>query len=143
MSATAANQVLRRLDVNQTKTKVLPAAAAANYTDSIDFGQTTLGPSSSDIEVLVEIEATPALVDAKTITLTLKDSADNATFTAISTLATVVQTGASSAGAAANSVRFKLPPATRRYLRLDAAVLTAGGDNTAKYYTLKVLAALC
>lgn len=139
MSQAIANTVRRLLDVNLKKVKALPAAAAANYTTSIDLGQTTLGPAADDIEVLVEIEATPALVDAKTITLTLKDSADDSTFTAIPTLATVVQTGASSAGAAANSVRFKLPPSTRRYLRLDAAVLTAGGDNTAKSYTLKVL----
>lgn len=140
MSAANANQFNRRLDVAQVKTQALPAAAASNNTASIDFGQTILGPLAGDLEVLVEIEATPALVDAKTITLTLKDSADNSTFAAIPTLAAVVQTGASSAGAAANSVRFKLPPSCRRYLRLDAAVLTAGGDSTAKNYTLKVLA---
>ncbi len=140
MSAANANLYRRLADATLTKTKALPAAAAANYTNSIDLGQTTLGPMADEIEVLVEIEATPALVDAKTITLTLKDSADDSTFTAIPTLATVVQTGASSAGADAVSVRYKLPPSTRRYLRLDAAVLTAGGDNTAKSYTLKVLA---
>ena len=132
---------IRRLaDANHVKTKALPAAAAANATDSIDLGSTILGPLADDVEVLVEIEATPSLVDDKTITLTLKDSADDSSFAAIATLATVVQTGAASAGAAANSVRFKLPPSTRRYLRLDAAVLTAGGNNTAKTYTLKVLA---
>jgi len=140
MSAANANLYRRLADAALTKTKALPAAAAANYTNSIDLGQTTLGPMADEIEVLVEIEATPSLVDAKTITLTLKDSADDSTFVAIPTLATVVQTGASGAGASANSVRFKLPPSTRRYLRLDAAVLTAGGDNTAKNYTLKVLA---
>lgn len=140
MSAALANKVRRLADANLTKTKALPAAAASNATNSIDLGQTTLGPSADAIEVLIEIEATPALVDAKTIILTLKDSADDSTFAAIPAVGVVTQTGASSAGAAAASLRVKLPPTTRRYIRLDAAVLTAGGDNTAKSYTLKVLA---
>lgn len=139
MSASNANLFRRLADANLTEVKALPAAAAANYSTSIDLGQTTLGPLADSIEVLVEIEATPALVDDKTITLTLKDSADDSTFTAIPSLATLVQTGASSAGAAAASRRYKLPPTTRRYIRLDGAVLSAGGDNTAKSYTLKLL----
>jgi len=140
MSASAANLVRRLADANLTKTKALPAAAAANASNSIDLGQTTLGPNADYMEVLIEIEATPALVDDKTITLTVKDSADDSTFTAIPSLATLVQTGAASAGAVAASRRIKLPPSTRRYIRLDATVLTAGGDNTAKSYTLKVFA---
>lgn len=140
MSQSAANQTRRLQDANLTKTKALPAAAAANASDSIDLGSTTLGPVADEIEVDISIEATPSLVDDKTITLTLKDSADDSTFTAIAGLATLVVTGASSAGAAAASRRLKLPPSTRRYLRLDAAVLTAGGDNTAKSYTMTVLA---
>lgn len=140
MSASAANQTRRLLDANLTKTKALPAAAAANYSNSIDLGSTTLGPVADEIELDISIEATPALVDDKTITLTVKDSADDSTFTAIPSLATLVQTGAGGAGAAAASRRLKLPPSCRRYIRLDAAVLTAGGDNTAKSYTLKVLA---
>ncbi|MBK8037688.1 MAG: hypothetical protein IPK22_11215 [Verrucomicrobiaceae bacterium] len=140
MSQSAANISRRLLDANLVKTKALPAAAAANFSTSIDLGQTTLGPAADAIEVEISIPATPALVDDKTITLTLKDSADDSTFTAIPSIATLVQTGASSAGAAAASRRFKLPPSCRRYIRLDAAVLTAGGDNTGVSYTLKVIA---
>ncbi len=116
------------------------SAAAANYSNSIDLGQTTLGPAADHIEVEISIPATPALVDDKTITLTLKDSADDSTFAAIPSIATLVQTGAGGAGASAASRRFKLPPSCRRYIRLDAAVLTGGGDNTAVSTTLKVLA---
>lgn len=140
MSQSAANQTRRLQDASLIKTKVLPAAAAANYSDSLDLGSTTLGPVADGIELDISIEATPSLVDDKTITLTVKDSADDSTFTAIPSLATLVQTGAGGVGAAAASRRIKLPPSTRRYIRLDAAVLTAGGDNTAKSYTLKVLA---
>jgi hypothetical protein len=138
MSAAAANLTRRLQDASFVKTKALPAAAAANATDSIDLGSTSLGPVADFLEVEISIPATPDLVDDKTITLTLKDSADDSDFSAIPAIATLVQTGASSAGAAAASRRFKLPPSCRRYLRLEAAVLTAGGDNTAVSYTLKV-----
>ena len=125
-------------DAALQKTKALPAAAASNNTDSIDLGQ-TIGGTIEALEVVLECPAVPDLVDAKTITYTLKDSADGSTFTAIAGLATVVQTGASSAGAAAAELRVRLPAATRRYIRAEAAVLTGGGDNTAKSYTLSVL----
>lgn len=141
MSAAVANTFRRLVDVNLSKTKALPAAAAANASASIDLGSTVLGPNADNLEVEISIEATPSLADDKTVTLTLKDSADDTTFTAIPSLATLVVTGASSAGAAAASRRVRLPTSCRRYLRLDAAVLTAGGDNTAKTYAVKVLAA--
>ncbi len=140
MSAANANTIRRLADANLTKTKALPAAAATNYTDFIDLGSTVLGPMADEIEVLVQIEGTPDLVDDKTITLTLQDSADGVSGAAIASLATLVQTGAGGAGAAANERRYKFPPATRRYVRLGATVLTGGGDNTAKSYTLKILA---
>lgn len=140
MSAAVANTKRRLQDASHTKTKALPAAAASNASASIDLGSTVLGPKADDLEVEISIAATPALVDDKTITLTLKDSADDSTFAAIPSIATLVQTGAGGVGAAAASRRLKLPPDCRRYIRLDAAVLTAGGDNTAVSTTLKVFA---
>lgn len=138
MSATAANLYRRLQDINLNKSKALPAAAASNASNSIDLGQVTLGPLADDLEVLIAIEATPSLVDTKTITLTVSDSADDSSFTAIPALATLVVTGSS--GGAAAERRIKLPPSTRRYLRVEAAVQSAGGDNTAKSYSIKVLA---
>lgn len=139
MSQAAANTVRRLLDANLYKTKALPAANADNATATIDFGQTILGPLADEIEVLVEIEGTPSLVDTKLITLTLKDSADNNTFAAIPGVATLVQTGAGGVGAAANSRRYKLPPGTRRYFQVASNVENGGGNNTAKSYSVKVL----
>lgn len=126
-------------DALLVKSKALPAAAAANYTDSIDLGQ-TIGGTLEFVNVVVQVEATTTLIDAKTITLTLKDSADNSSFTAISGVAAPVITGtAATNGSDAYELRLRLPTATRRYIRLDAAVATAGGDNTAKSYQLSVL----
>jgi hypothetical protein len=140
MSQSVANSIRRLYDASLTKTKALPAAAAANYTDSVDLGNTILGPTADDVELLVSIEATPSLADTKSITLTIKDSADDSTFTALASAATLVVTGASSAGAAAAERRYKLPPGTRRYLRVDAAVESSGGSNIAKSYSFKILA---
>lgn len=140
MSAAAANLTRRLLDTAFYKTKALPAAAAANASASVNLGQTTLGPLADDLEFEFGVETTPDLVDAKTIILTVKDSADDNSFAAIPGVGTLTQTGAGGAGAAAAKYRIKLPPSTRQYVRVEAAVLTGGGDNTAKSYFLKIFA---
>lgn len=131
----------RRLkDANLTTTKALPAAAANNDATAIDLGSVTLGAAAEAVEVLISVPALPALVDAKTVTITLQDSADNSSFTAITGLSTLVITGAGGVGASATTRRVKLPSTCRRYLRFNSAVLTAGGDNTGVSVTMQVLA---
>lgn len=129
-------------DIALKKTKALPAAGAANASDAFDFGQATLHPLNRKLALQVDLPATPALVDAKTITLTVKDSADGVTFAAIPELAPLVVTGAGGAGAAAVSRTFPLPGTTRKYVRTDAEVLAAGGDNTGVSVTSQVLVQL-
>jgi hypothetical protein len=138
MSASVAGQIRRLTAIDIQKSHVLPAAAASVGTSSINFETTTLGPAADDIEATISIEATPSLVDDKTIILTVEDSADDSTFAAIAGIGTLTVTGASSAGAATASQRFKFPPATRQYVRVSAAVLTGGGSNIAKSFYLKV-----
>ena len=120
-------------------TKALPAANAANYTKSLDLGQVN-GGEIENINLVVKVEATTALVATKTITLTLKDSTDNATFAAVAGVAALIVTGAdTTGGSAAFELRLRLPPDTKRYIRLDAAVAADGGDNTGKNYSLAIL----
>jgi len=138
MSASVAGQIRRLTAIDLQKSHVLPAAAASVGTASINFESTTLGPAADDIEGLISIDATPSLVDAKTVILTVEDSADDSSFTTIAGVGSLTVTGAGGAGAAAASQRFKFPPATRQYVRAKAAVLTAGGDNTAVSFYLKV-----
>ena len=125
-------------DAKFIATKALPAAAASNQTTAFDLG-TRSGFLPEEIECQIVVPATPSLVDAKTITLTIKDSADNNTFAAIPGVGAVVITGADGVGAAATTVTLRLPSTTRRYLYLDQAVLTAGGDNTAITTTFQLL----
>lgn len=138
MSASVASQIRRLTGIDLQKSKALPAAAASASTASINFESTTLGPAADDIEATISIDATPALVDAKTIIITVEDSADNSSFATIAGVGSLTMTGAGGAGAAAAAQRFKFPPATRQYVRATAAVLTAGGDNTAVSFYFKV-----
>lgn len=125
-------------DADFTTTKALPAAAANNNTASFDLGQKTAG-ELEQIECEIAIPALPALVEAKTVTIKLQDSADDSSFADTDPLISTVVTGAVGNGAAAKTVRFRLPPAVRRYIRLNQAVLTAGGDNTGVSTTFSLL----
>ena len=124
-------------DKSMERTKALPAAAASAVTDVVDLGATEFGPVGANLEVQLSVEATPSLVDDKTITFTFEDSADDSSYAQIVGSPTYVVTGASSAGAAAAAWSFRLPQHTRRYLKAKATVLTGGGSNIAKYFTLK------
>lgn len=114
----------------------LPAAAANNNSSSLDSGTDNPGRTLSGVEILLEVPATPSLVDAKTIIYTFQDSADNSSWAAVPDLPTITSLGAGGVGAAAVERYFKPPITLRRYLRVNQAVLTAGGDSTAISSTL-------
>ena len=118
------------------KSKALPAAAAAAYTDSVELGLNGI----ENIQAQIIASAVSALVDAKVITYTFQDSADGITFANIAELASLVQTGASGAGAAAATRTVYFPPSVRKYVRGAAAVESGGGDNTAVSFTFQILA---
>ncbi len=126
-------------DTNLLKTKALPAAAATNYSDSIDLGDQAPGLQHEAKQIEVAIPALPSLADAKTYTATLQDSADDSTFADVAPLAPIILTGAGGAGADAKTQLFPLPKDLRRYLRVKSVVQSAGGDNTAKSVTLSIV----
>lgn len=123
-------------DASFSKSIALPAAAATAYTPAMNLGQSLI-QSLEQIEFEITVPATPALVDAKTITFTVQDSADGTTFAAVDPAISTVITGvATSQGGPATAKRFRLPSQTRQYVRLKIDVLTAGGDSTAVSATL-------
>jgi hypothetical protein len=140
MSAVVAPTIRRLTDVNLQVSHVLPAAAANVSSAGIDLGSVTLGPAADDLEGVISVDATPSLADAKTILAVVQDSADNVTFAPLAGVGILTQTGAGGIGSIAGSLRFKFPPATRRYVNVNAAVLAAGGDNTAASFNLKIYA---
>lgn len=131
--------IRNRRDANKTVSLTLPAAAANADSDSIDLEAVAPGVTAESFEVEIAHPALANLADDKDLTIHLKDSADDSSFADISTLASVVSTGAGGSGAAAKTVTVKLPGDVRRYIRINAAVESAGGDNTGSAATLSLL----
>jgi len=114
----------------------LPAAAANNNSTSLDLGE---GWKGENYELEIEIPALPNLADTKTLTVTVQDSADNSAFAAIPELATLVVTGAGGVGSAATKRQLRIPASTRQYIRINCAVASVGGDNTASAAIMRLL----
>lgn len=125
------------VDAALLRTMLLPSSNSNASTESWDLGQ---GPHIERLELRLEVEALPNLVDAKTVTVKVQDSADNNTFADVAEMAPIVMTGAGGVGAAAVSKEFRFPPTIRRYARVNVAVMTAGGTNTDKTMTATLLA---
>jgi len=124
-------------DAKLIVTKVFPAAAANDNTTSIDLGSAGYKPEHMALNIAWP--ALPNLVDAKTIIFTVQDSADNSSFAAINGGPAYTLTGAGGVGVAAGNVNLRLPATTRRYIQVNRAVLTAGGDSTAAVNTVALV----
>lgn len=114
-------------DANASVTKALPAAGANNDTDEIYIGGE--GPHREGLKLLVEVPATPALVDDETITFTLEDGATGATATS-NPGQTYTITGVNTPGADAVDFYFDIPQGAGEYILVNQAVSGSGGDNT-------------
>lgn len=126
-------------DAALVQTKAFPAAAANNSTTAFDLGPVSnpghIAPENVEIEIAWP--ALAALADSKNVVFKVQDSADNSTFADLGLTKTI--TGAGGAGVAAGSVRFRLPQGTRRYLRVNQAEDSAGGDITASSSTVSLI----
>lgn len=125
-------------DLAKTATLAVPAAAANASGAAIDLEQVN-GGILENVQFEIAIPALPSLADAKVLTATVMDSADGTTFAALDPTQVTTVTGVSTAGSAAKTVRFRMPPQARRYVGVNLAVEAAGGDNTAKSVTLSAL----
>jgi len=117
-------------DQNYVSTVTLLAAGA--NTAAFDLEQAVGG----DVERVVFELAGPALTtaqltDAKVVTYALQDSADGSSWAAVDPAISTTQTGAGGAGAAAKTVRFRLPANTRRYVRIAQTATATPGTLTA------------
>lgn len=117
-------------DQNYVSTVTLLAAGAT--TAAFDLEQAVGG----DVERVVFELAGPALTtaqltDAKVVTYALQDSADGTNFLAVDPAISTTQTGAGGAGAAAKTVRFRVPANTRRYVRIAQTATATPGTLTA------------
>lgn len=122
-----------RIDANLQKTTALPNGAAAVNSASIDLGHTEEGAAPPcELELVAPLLTVTEQPDAKTMIYTLEDSADDSSFAVLATGQVVmVQTGASSSGAAAETTRIGIPSNCRRYIRITATG-SASGNSSAK-----------
>ena len=133
------NEFVRNLtDADMVVTKECPAAGANHNTGTIDLEQVT-GGQIERIAAEIEIPATTTLVDTKKITLKLLDSANDSSYADVDPLIQTTVTGTSGNVSAAKTVRFRFPPGVRRYVRVNIAVESGGGDNTGKSVTFRLL----
>lgn len=125
-------------DTLLTVTKALPAAAATATSDTLDLGPNGGNHAGDNAQLEISCPATPALVDAKTIIFTVRDSADDSTYADVVGYGNMIMTGAGGVGSAAFATLLKLHNHVRRYVQITAAVLTGGGSNIAVSFTAAV-----
>lgn len=110
----------------------------ANYTSTVAIAQAGANSAVFDLEqpvsgdirgVVLEIAAPAAagISDTKVLTYTIKDSADGTTFAVLDPTLVTTQTGAGGAGVTAKTVRVKLPPSARRYVRVEQTASATSG----------------
>jgi hypothetical protein len=115
-------------------TSTVAIASAGANTASFDLEQVTGG----DVEKVVFELSCPlaASITAGTYTYKLSDSSDNSSFTAVDPLTSTTQVFVSGTGLPAKTVRFRLPPVTKRYVRIEQTASgstgTVGGSMVAK-----------
>lgn len=121
----------RRLaDTANTLTKALPAAAATNYTDSIDTNNAAAFKTES-VELLVSVPAIAAHTDTtKHVTIQLQESADDSSFAATTWQQRFYIPGVASTGTSAYAQRVRIPSDLKRYIRFAQTVDTGAGDLT-------------
>jgi hypothetical protein len=126
------------IDASKEVTLALPAAGANANSASID-----LGPNAGQIEnveIEIDVDATSALVDTKDIDVKLQDSADNSTFADIEELANpLVKVTSDGGGSSRTRLQVRLPRSAKRYIQMNVAVESAGGDVTANSAHLRLL----
>lgn len=120
----------RRLkDADLAVNVALPNAANTVNTAAIDLGSAT--PYSVTEGFHVKLSTSTATgANNKNINIRLQDSADNSSFTNISSLGTLQVTDNNGAGFSAGSMTVQLPPGVRRYIR-GTATGEANGGNAA------------
>lgn len=126
-------------DQNAMVEKAHPAATATANSDAIDLGSKAPGPLTEEVQVRLYSGAAPTLADTRTLTTKLQDSADGVTFADVPAIASIVQTGAGGAGAAAVERVIYLPPSIRRYIRLTSTASASTGDQTGVKFGLELL----
>lgn len=135
----SAIQAHRVSDANLTTSKAFAAAGSNTTSTAFDTGDNTDGFFPEGVELEVSVPATPNLVSAAVLTLTVYADTANPPTTALSPSLSFTITGTAGNGAATTR-RWRVPGDAGRYLAVNAASGSSGaGDNTGVSFTVKLL----
>lgn len=130
------NQAGRQIgDANFSTSKAFPAAAASASSNSFDLGKNYLTPAN--IEGQITWPAVAGLADSKNVVFTVEHSDDDSTYSTAGITKTI--TGAGGLGVAKGEFLYRLPSNAKRYIRVTAALDSAGGTITASSFTHALL----
>lgn len=134
---------LKDVDPSVTQSKALPSSGGTSTsTDGIDVGNSSVGDFVAGCELLITAPAlaTGELPDGETITYKVEHDTDSA-FGTVETLydTVLVQTGAGGAGAAADTVRVRLPSDVKTHVRVTATSSATAGDCSGESVTAQLV----
>ena len=109
--------------------RALPAQNTNANSTAIDLKQVLPDSLPEHFELQISVPATTTAT-GQTITITIRDSADNSTFATVEQLEPLLLTGASNV-TALTTRNFRLPSDVNRYVRVNIAMSATTGDQTA------------
>jgi len=109
---------------------------SAASTDSIDFGQANPNVGLDDrSNMVITVDESAAAAGAATVTFSVQDSADNATFADVAVTAAIGKASL----AAGQQVVIPMPTKLRRYCRVGVLSATASNDDETQPYEAEIL----
>lgn len=131
-------------DFNQVLSTAFPAANAAVNSNSLDLTQSY--SLSELLAVQVDTDAMPNFTsNTNTATFYLQHSADNSNWANIPELGTIILNGTASTGAPSSLATYggvdqwKLPPATKQYIRGACALSAGAGTSTSVNFYISLV----
>lgn len=124
-------------DLNLTVTRALTAADGSVTSTDFDLGVAAPGASLLDSELVIEVPSLTSseLNTADTLILVVQHGAATTPTTALGLTNTTTGTGST---IAAQTLKFRLPPGTLRYLNVKATTAGTSGDMSAKSLTISL-----
>ncbi len=136
----ATNFTYNRQDasINPAALALPDSASGVVNTASIDLEAHENFLADCEFEISAPAMTVTMLPNADTATFSVQDSADDASFSEILDQV-LVQLGAGSAGAVAQTKRFRVPTDVRRYVRVTCTLSNGCTDSSAVTFTLKAM----
>lgn len=126
-------------DALLTITTALPTQGNTVNSASIDLGIANPAIAGTNCDLVINAPDGAALTTGQTLTLTIQDSADNSSFTAVAGFSGYIVTGVSNLVPVGSSRTVRLPPIVRRYIRVVCAASATAGTSASNSFVFSLL----